>query len=80
MDELAKNPDQFHLLGIRQWLQQPEIAEEYCAVFIDTPPSKGLMTQAALAAATQVFVPVKYEPPHPPIAGMDAMLHFIDSE
>jgi len=78
MDELAKNPDQFHLLGIRQWLQQPEIAEEYCAVFIDTPPSKGLMTQAALAAATQVFVPVKYEP-HP-IAGMDAMLHFIDSE
>lgn len=78
MDDLAYQPDKFHLLGIRQWLQQPEIAEEYCAVFIDTPPSKGLMTQAALAATTQVFVPVKYE--QHPISGMDAMLHLIDSE
>lgn len=78
METLAAKPEQFHALGIREWLRQPEVAEEYCAVFIDTPPSKGLMTQAALAAATQCFVPVTYETY--PVDGMDAMLHFIDSE
>lgn len=75
---LRSNLTDADLLKVREWLDSPEIEEEYCAVFIDTPPSKGAMTQAALAASTQCYIPVKYEP-HP-IAGMASMLHFIDNE
>ncbi len=71
------NEDMF-IGAIRQWINSPEIEEEYCAIFIDTPPSKGAMTLAAISVATQCYVPIKYEPY--PIAGMASMLHFIDSE
>ena len=77
-DVLRSNLTDADLLKIREWLSAPEIAEEYCAIFIDTPPSKGSMTQAAIAASTQCYIPVKFEP-HP-ISGMASMLHFIDNE
>lgn len=75
---IRTNLDADAILLMREWLQGPEIAEEYCAVFIDTPPSKEFMTQAALAAATQCFVPMKYEA-HP-IGGIASMMHLIDNE
>ena len=68
----------FQINGIRAWLEDNAISERYCAVFIDTPPSKGLLTQAALAAATACYIPVEYEPY--PIDGMDQMFHMVDSE
>jgi chromosome partitioning protein len=77
-DVLRSNLTDADILKIREWLSTPEIAEEYCAVFIDTPPSKGPLTQAAIAASTQCYIPVKYEP-HP-ISGMASMLHFVDNE
>lgn len=75
---LQSNLTEADTLKIREWLSHPQVAEEYCAVFIDTPPSKGLFTQAALAAATKSYIPVKYEPA--PISGMASMLHFVDNE
>lgn len=69
---------QFHIQGIKSWLSYPFISEDYCCVFIDTPPSKGVLNQAALAAATACYIPVEYEPY--PIQGMDQMFHLVDSE
>jgi len=75
---LRSNLTDSDLLSVRDWLSSPEIAEEYCAVFIDTPRSKGPITLAAIAASTQCYIPIKYE--SHPISGMASMLHVIDKE
>lgn len=75
---IGSQSEHFHIEGLRRWLEQANIADDYCAVFIDTPPTTGMLTQTALTAATACYTPVEYEP-HP-IDGMDQMLHLVDSE
>ena len=53
-----------YLLGdaMRQWLRSEEVSEAYSCVIIDTQPSKSSLVDAALAAATHVYVPFIPEP------------------
>lgn len=76
--EVARNSQPAMIYGIREWLSAPEIREKYLAVFIDTPPNKGELTQAAVKAATHCYIPVEYEPN--PVKGANSMLHFVDTE
>ncbi|EPG8943923.1 ParA family protein [Pseudomonas aeruginosa] len=44
------------------WLRSPEVAAKYSAVIIDTAPSKSNLIDAALTAATHVYIPFVPEP------------------
>ncbi|MCS8413192.1 ParA family protein [Pseudomonas aeruginosa] len=44
------------------WLRSPEVAAKYSAVIIDTAPSKSHLIDAALTAATHVYIPFVPEP------------------
>lgn len=56
--------DQIATLGknMRNWLRDPALAEQYCAVVLDTQPSKSALIDAALAAATHAYIPFVPEP------------------
>jgi len=49
-------------VAMRSWLRSKEIAETYCAVIVDTQPTKTPLIDAALIAATHVYVPFVPEP------------------
>lgn len=65
------------LLGfaLRQWLRSDEVKEAYSCVIIDTQPSKSSLIDAALAAATHVYVPFVPEPQS--IEGVFSILSYI---
>ncbi len=48
--------------ALRRWLRSEDVASTYCCVIIDTQPSKSSLIDAALAAATHVYVPFIPEP------------------
>lgn len=48
-------------LRLQQFINSPEIQAEYDYIIIDTPPSKGPLTIAALKAATHVIIPAQME-------------------
>lgn len=48
--------------ALRQWLRSSAISDTYCCVIIDTQPSKSSLIDAALAAATHVYIPFVPEP------------------
>lgn len=62
-------------LALRQWLRSDEIKEAYSCVIIDTQPSKSSLIDAALAAATHVYVPFIPEPQS--IEGVFSILSYI---
>lgn len=76
--EVSRKHQPAMIYGIREWLSQPEIQEKYLVAFIDTPPNKDELTQAAVKAGTHCYIPVEYEPN--PVKGANAMLHFVDTE
>lgn len=48
--------------AMRSWLRSKEIADKYSCVIVDTQPSKTPLIDAALMAATHVYVPFIPEP------------------
>lgn len=65
MRQVMKLPDTKAVaLGnvMRTWLRSKEISDKYCYVIIDTAPSKSLLIDAALIAATHVYIPFIPEP------------------
>jgi chromosome partitioning protein len=61
----------------RQWLQEHLDAETgvFDAVIIDSPPSLGELTQAALASSTEVIMPIQCE--YYAMEGLTQMIHVI---
>ncbi len=57
-----------------RWVIEP-LRERYDFVFIDTPPSLGLLTVNALVAADGVIIPVQCE--YLPLEGLTQLLHTI---
>ncbi|MFJ7794438.1 ParA family protein [Pseudomonas sp. NPDC096950] len=65
MAEVMRVPrDEVVKLGrnMRKWLRDPALAEQYCAVVLDTQPSKSSLIDAALASATHAYIPFVPEP------------------
>jgi len=65
MRQLVKVPDErVPELGaaLQKWLRSEEISEKYCCVIIDTAPAKTALIDAALVAATHVYIPFIPEP------------------
>lgn len=58
--EKSKRP----LMGqaMKEWLRSDLVRDKYSYVIIDTPPSKTALNDAALAAATHVYIPFIPEP------------------
>ena len=48
-------------LQLKRFIYLPEISEAYDLIVIDTPPSKGPLTIAAIKAATHVVIPAQME-------------------
>lgn len=48
-------------LQLKKLLELPDIQSEYDIIVIDTPPSKGPLTIAAMKAATHVIIPTQME-------------------
>lgn len=61
--------------ALRQWLRSDEIKEAYSCVIIDTQPSKSALIDAALAAATHVYIPFVPEPQS--VDGVFSILSYI---
>ena len=63
----------------RQWLQEHLDAETgvFDAVIIDSPPSLGELTQAALASSTEVIMPIQCE--YYAMEGLTQMIHVFDT-
>lgn len=47
---------------LNEFLLTPEVQQAYDIVIVDTPPSKGPLTQSALRASTHVLIPMVLEP------------------
>ncbi len=48
-------------LQLKRFLELPEVKNSYDVIIIDTPPSKGPLTIAAIKAATHIVVPAQME-------------------
>ena len=48
-------------LQLKRFLDQPEVKASYDVIIIDTPPSKGPLTIAAIKAATHLIIPAQME-------------------
>ena len=48
-------------LQLRQFVQLPEVQQEYDLIIIDTPPSKGPLTIAGIKACTDMVIPSQME-------------------
>lgn len=46
---------------LRNFLRMPELQDAYDIIVIDTPPSKGNLTRAAMKAATHMIIPAQME-------------------
>lgn len=66
------------ILRIGKVLHQPELAEDYDLILLDTGPSRNPVFRAALRASTHVIVP--FEPEEKSLQGINAMLQAINSE
>jgi len=62
-------------VALRQWLRSDEVGEAYSCVIIDTQPSKSALIDAALAAATHVYIPFVPEPQS--VDGVFSILSYI---
>jgi chromosome partitioning protein len=60
---------------LRAWLRDPEIADQYCCVIIDTQPSKTNLIDAALKAATHAYIPFNPEPQA--VEGLYSMVSYL---
>lgn len=60
---------------MREFLRLPEVQEAYDLVVIDTPPSKGPLSESALQAATHMLIPSVMEPMC--IEGLQGMLSML---
>ena len=69
--------DQRHKLGesMRIWLRAKNMAETYSCVIIDTQPSKTPLIDAALFAATHVYIPFIPEPQA--VEGVYAIISYV---
>lgn len=61
--------------AIRDWLRSDDIKDKYSCVIIDTPPGKSALVEAALSAATAVYIPFVPEPQ--PICGVLSTISYI---
>lgn len=57
------------------WLQTKEIAETYSYVIIDTAPSKTVLNEAAMTAATHCYIPFTPEPQ--PVDGIYSIVSYL---
>lgn len=48
--------------NLRNWLRSDDIKNNYSCVIIDTPPVKSVLIEAAIIAATAVYIPFILEP------------------
>lgn len=48
-------------LQLKKFIEQPEVQAAYDVIIIDTPPSKGPLTIAAIKAATHLIIPAQME-------------------
>lgn len=48
-------------LQLKRFLEQPDVQKSYDVIIIDTPPSKGPLTIAAIKAATHLIIPAQME-------------------
>lgn len=48
-------------LQLKRFIDQPEVQASYDVIIIDTPPSKGPLTIAAIKAATHLVIPAQME-------------------
>lgn len=62
-------------IALRNWLRAPEIAERFCCVILDTQPSKSPLIDAALMAATHVYIPFIPEPQ--PVEGVYSIISYV---
>lgn len=60
------------------WLRTPRMAEKYCCAIIDTQPSKTNLIDAALRAATHVYIPFVPEPQS--IDGIYSMISYLEAQ
>lgn len=63
---------------LKRFLDLPSIKREYEVIIIDTPPSKGPLTVAAIRAATHVIIPAQME--HFSIEGIYGMMQLWKQE
>lgn len=61
--------------AMRNWLRSDDIKDKYSCVIIDTPPGKSALVEAALSAATAVYIPFVPEPQ--PICGVFSTISYI---
>lgn len=73
VDTLARGEDTTQADKLRQHLDT--VLEEFRYILIDSPPSVGPLTQAALAASTEVLMPIQCE--YFAMEGLTQMIHVI---